>query len=75
MENGIEKKVLAELASKELMKKSEIVEFLRGMTENPERIINNLVRDLVFKGFATNLTPVGESCIAITQKGMRASRE
>jgi predicted transcriptional regulator len=75
MENGVEKKVLDELASRELMKKSEIVDFLRDKTEEPEKTVAQVVRDLVFKGLATNLTPAGESCIAITQKGMRASRQ
>jgi predicted transcriptional regulator len=75
MDIEIEKKILAELASREVMKKSELAEFLRNQNETAAKMVNDIVRDLLFKGFATSVTPVGESCIAITQKGMRASRE
>lgn len=75
MNDGIEKKVLQELASRELMKRDELVQFLQDKVENANSVANDVMRQLVFKGFATNLTPVGESCIIITQKGMRAARE
>lgn len=75
MNDGIEKKVLQELASRELMKRDELVNFLQGKVENAKSAAEDMMRQLIFKGFATNLTPVGESCIIITQKGMRAVRE
>jgi RNA-binding protein YhbY len=69
--NGIAKQVLAEIARKELIKKEEVVEFLKDKVSNPHDVAATIAKDLYSRGLITYVTPIGESCIAITQKGMR----
>lgn len=69
--NGIEKRVLEELAVRLVMKKSEIVEFLKDKVENPFSTVEYVTKSLLTQGLITYVRVIGESCIAITQKGIR----
>jgi len=71
MDDGVEKKVLEEIAHRELMKKDEVIQFLEDKVDNPKNIVNSIINSLVKKELVTFVTPIGESCLVITQKGMR----
>lgn len=70
--DGIEKEVLQELASRLLMKKDELVEFLKDKVDKPSVVVEIVTKRLQSQGFITYVTPIGQSCVAITQKGIRA---
>jgi predicted nucleic acid-binding protein len=67
------KKVLEELTAKLVMKKLEITEFLKNKAENPSVIADSITKALSTQGVITYVKVIGESCIAITQKGMRSA--
>jgi ribosomal protein S25 len=72
--DGIEKEVLLEISKKLVVSKVELVSFLESKIENPVSVVENIVRDLNNKGLITYVSPIGQSCYAITQKGMREIR-
>ena len=72
--DGIEKQVLEEMNKRLVVKKEELMEFLNGKVDNPGAVLAAVVRSLSEKGFITSVSPVGESCYAVTQKGMREIR-
>lgn len=71
MEDGIERKVLEELVKNLVMKKDELVRFLDGKVDNPESSLEMVMKNLIAKQLVTYVSPIGESCFAVTQKGMR----
>lgn len=69
--NGIEKQVLEELSKQLVMKKDELAAFLKDKVDNPHMVVTTITKALNDKGFITYVSPIGESCYAITQRGMR----
>lgn len=72
--DGIEIQVLEEINKRMVVKKEELMGFLDGKVDNPKAVLAAVVRSLSEKGLITSVSPVGESCYAITQKGMREIR-
>jgi hypothetical protein len=72
--DGIEKEVLLEISKKLVVSKAELVAFLEGKTENPVSAVESIARGLSEKGLITYVSPIGQSCYAITQKGIREVR-
>lgn len=69
--NGIAKELLKEIARRKVVKREELVRFLENKVENPSSVIGGVVKALIADGVITIVSPIGESCYAITQKGMR----
>jgi len=69
--NGIERKILEEIARRLVVKKEELVEFLGKKVKNPLSAVERITKNLNDKGLITYVSPIGQSCYAITQKGMR----
>ena len=69
--NGFQRQILEEIAKKMVVKKEELVSFLENKVENPSSYIQAVVKALSEQGLITYVTPLGQSCYAITQKGMR----
>jgi DNA-binding PadR family transcriptional regulator len=72
--DGIEKEVLLEISKKLVISKAELVAFLENKTDNPVPTLEKTVRSLSDKGLIIYVSPIGQSCYAITQKGMREIR-
>ena len=69
--NGFQREILEEMAKRMVMKKEELVSFLGNKVENPSSYIQAVTKALSDQGLITYVTPLGQSCFAITQKGMR----
>ncbi|MEM5801848.1 MAG: hypothetical protein QXQ18_00465 [Candidatus Aenigmatarchaeota archaeon] len=69
--NGMEEQLLVELSKRLVMKKDEIINFLQDKVPNAKQVYTQLLQDLISKGFVRHVEPVGESVVAITQKGMK----
>ncbi len=69
--NGIEREILEEIARRLVVKKEELVEFLGKKVKNPLSVVERITKNLNDKGLITYVSPIGQSCYAITQKGMR----
>ncbi len=69
--NGLEKKLLKKLSENLLMRKEEVIQFLREEeVEDAEEVFRVVMNGLVSKGLVRYVY-AGESCYTITQKGMR----
>jgi hypothetical protein len=69
--NGFQRQILEEIAKKMVVKKEELVSFLENKVENPSSYVQTVVKALSGQGLIVYVTPLGQSCYAITQKGMR----
>lgn len=69
--DGTTQKVLEEIARRQIVNKEELVSFLQKEIDNPSEVVAAITKDLSSQGLITNLSPIGESYFAITQKGMR----
>jgi predicted transcriptional regulator len=69
--NGFQRQILEEIAKKMVVKKEELVSFLENKVENPSSYVQAVVKALSEHGLIVYVTPLGQSCYAITQKGMR----
>lgn len=65
--NSLEKKLLREINRKQVLRKVEIKNFLKV---KDGRKLERILKKLMDKGLIVNV-PFIESCVAITQKGMR----
>jgi predicted transcriptional regulator len=72
--DGIEKEVLIEISKKLVASKAELVAFLENKSDNPISTVESIVQSLSNKGLIIYVSPIGQSCYAITQKGMRETR-
>jgi DNA-binding PadR family transcriptional regulator len=72
--DGIEREILLEISKKLVVSKAELVTFLENKIENPISAVEKIVQDLSNKGLITYVSLIGQSCYAITQKGMREVR-
>lgn len=73
--NGIEKEILEEISKRMVVKKEELVIFLSNKVENPSAMVSAVAKALIDRGLITYVSPIGETCYAITQKGMRETRD
>jgi predicted transcriptional regulator len=73
--NGIEREVLEEINKRMVVNKEELIRFLENKVENPPAVVNSVTKALFDKGLITYVNPIGQSCYAITQKGMREKYE
>ncbi len=64
---NIEEKILREVSRRHVLRKVEIKNFLK---KEDEKKVEKVIKKLIDKGLIVNV-PFIESCIAITQKGMR----
>jgi len=71
MDNGIEREVLLEIARRMLVKHEELVQFLKGKVNNPQQMATQVAKSLSNRDLIIYVSPIGQSCLAITQKGMR----
>ena len=69
--NGFQKQILEQIAIRQVVKKEELVSFLENKVENPSSYVQAVTKALIELGLITNVSPLGQSCYAITQKGMR----
>ncbi len=69
----IERKILQFMAEKHLAKREEIIKMLDGAAD-AKNIVNAACESLVAHGYLSPVSPIGPTCYAITQKGMRALR-
>lgn len=74
MQDGIQRTVLKELAARLVMNKSELIDFLKDKTDTPYDLVEVITKSLYREGLLTYVNPIGESCVAITQKGIREVR-
>ncbi|MEM5790723.1 MAG: hypothetical protein QXP77_01600 [Candidatus Aenigmatarchaeota archaeon] len=65
--NNLEKKILREINRKQVLRKVEIKSFLKI---KDGKKVEGVIKKLIDKGFIVNV-PFIESCVAITQRGMR----
>jgi len=73
MQDGIERKILLQIAEKLIMKKEEML-FLAGDSEDSLEVVNLAVKNLLSGGMIA-IAPVGATTFAVTQKGMREARK
>lgn len=73
MNNGFESEILQIFCEKLLMKKEEIVLFLQGKVDDPLKISNEVIKNLLSQNLIA-IAPVGGSTYAVTQKGMRTAK-
>ena len=73
MQNGIEKELLKEISRRLVVKRDELASFLETRGENP-KLVDKITKDLYTKGLITYVTPIGQTCYAITQRGMKEAR-
>jgi len=69
--DGIERQILEEITKRLVVKKEELVDFLDGKVKDSRAVLTAVIRSLSEKGLIISVSPVGESCYAVTQKGMR----
>ena len=70
MEDGIERKILEEMAIRHVVKKDEIFNFFKDQKDVTKDVINVIMRSLVQRGLIIGIY-VSSSTFAITQKGIR----
>jgi predicted HAD superfamily Cof-like phosphohydrolase len=68
-ENTVCKKVLKEIAVRSIMKKEELVEFLKNDTENPQDLFRAVAQSLSMQGFIQYVNEIG--AFVITRKGLK----
>jgi len=68
--DGLEKQLLKKLSKNLVMRKDEIIQFLLDKTDDPITAMKIITGNLIEKGLIT-CGYFGESCFAITQKGMK----
>ena len=71
MNNGFRKEILEEILRKKVVTKAELNSFLENKVDNPSSEVMSITKALISEGLITIVSPIGESCYAITQKGMR----
>jgi hypothetical protein len=71
MLNGIEKELLKKFNERLVLRREEILKFLAGKVRDPNSMLKIVTNSLISKGLIRYVYS-GESCYAITQKGMQA---
>jgi len=69
--NGFQRQVLEEIARRMVVRKEELVSFLENKVENPSSYVQAVTKALSEQGLITYVSPLGQTCYAITQRGMR----
>lgn len=73
MENGVERKILEEMAMRLVAKRSEIMGMFKGRDDVTRETIKVITKSLAQKGLLT-MIHTSETSFAITQKGIRKAR-
>ena len=74
MEDGVERKILEEMAERLVANKREILSFVSKEKEVPMSVINSITKSLAQRGLLTEVYS-SETSYAITQRGIKeASR-
>ncbi len=66
-----ERKILEFLAEKHLARREDLIKVLDGAA-NAKNVVNAACESLIAQGYVATVSPIGPTCYAITQKGMRA---
>jgi hypothetical protein len=74
MDDGIEQEVLEEIAKRGVANYQELAQFLEGKVDNPLEAITKVAKSLSERSLIIYVSPIGQTCLAITQKGMREAR-
>ncbi len=69
-----ERKILQFMAERHLAKREEIIKMLDGAAD-ARSAVNAACESLIAQGYLSPVSPIGPTCYAITQKGLRALRE
>lgn len=69
-----ERKILEFLAEKHLARREDIIKMLDGEAD-AKTTVNAACESLIAQGYLSPVSPIGPTCYAITQKGLRALRE
>jgi len=72
--NGFRKELLEEILRRKVVTKAELISFLENKVENPSSEVMSIMKALISEGLITIVSPIGENCYAITQKGMRETK-
>lgn len=67
--NEVNKKLLEEISKRLVMKKEEIIEFLKNYTENPFNLFKVATQSLSIQGFIQYVNEIG--AYTITKNGIR----
>jgi len=70
LDNGIETELLKEFGKRLVMRKEEIIKFLKGRVSDPHYMAKILIQSLIQRGLITYIYS-GSSSYAITKTGMR----
>lgn len=71
MNNGFRKEILEEILKRKVVTKVELTSFLENKVDNSSSEVMSITKALIAEGLITIVSPLGENCYAITQKGMR----
>jgi len=74
MDDGIEREVLEEIARRGVVNYQELAHFLDGKVINPLEVITKVAKSLSGRNLIIYVSPIGQTCLAITQKGMREAK-
>jgi hypothetical protein len=74
VDDDIEREVLLEFARRMLMENEELVHFLEGKVNNPQSVASEVAKSLSSRDLIIYVSPIGQSCLAITQKGIRQAK-
>jgi len=74
MDDGIEREVLEEIARRGVANYQELAHFLDGKVINPLEVITKVAKSLSGRNLIIYVSPIGQTCLAITQKGMREAK-
>ena len=72
MINKLEKKILAQIATAQLITRAELLKKIDG---NNKTAIENATKNLIDMELLATISPVGSTCYVITQKGTRLLRD
>lgn len=71
MNNGFKEEILEEIFRRKVVTRGELTSFLENKVDNPHSVVNDITKALISDGLITIVSPLGESCYAITQRGIR----
>ena len=68
--DGIEKKILERMCQNLVVRKSELIQFVRDDTKNPRDMVDVVTKSLITKGLIISVY-ASETTFAVTQRGMK----
>ncbi len=70
--DDFENELLKVIAERSVVTKEELVKLLEDRVPDARQAVEDAAKSLYTQGLITYVTPIGKSCYAITQKGMRS---